>query len=36
MRRWLAHETGRLDAELSWIGTLAREADAAPQLQTAL
>jgi hypothetical protein len=23
MRRWLAHETGRLDAELSWIGRLA-------------
>ena len=23
MRRWLAHETGRLDAELSWIGGLA-------------
>jgi len=36
MRRWLAHETGRLDAELSWIETLAQEADIAPQLQTAL
>ncbi len=29
MRRWLAHETGRLDAELSWIGTLARDSSAA-------
>ena len=30
MRRWLAHETGRLDAELSWIGTLAPDAATAP------
>jgi hypothetical protein len=36
MRRWLAHETGRLDAELSWIGRLASKGGATPVLQPAL
>ena len=32
MRRWLAHETGRLDVELSWISRLASESTATPAL----